>query len=161
MYPTSSNSIPCVQVLGFGVSNVGFRDWISWSGFRVSGFGFRVSDSRLGFGFQVSCFGFRVSGFGLRVSVLGSRVSGLGLRVSGFGFRVRVSEFRFRVLDFRSGVGIDRFRARLDFENGLKKRGWQLLTQNDLAAYTKWKLTQNGCYGSLHKMTIKSLFIIF
>ena len=68
-------------------------------GFRVSGFRlgywrlkFRVS----GFEFLVFWFsGFVVSGFGFRVSGAGFRISGFRIRVSGVGFR-----FRFQVSGF-------------------------------------------------------------
>ena len=98
--------------------------------FRISGFGFWVSDDSASSAaqcravspfFDFTCF--RVSGssgFGFRVSSLGFgfRVSGLGFRVSGFGFRVsgssafgfRVSGFRFRVSGFGFRVSGFRFR---------------------------------------------------
>ena len=88
--------------------------------FGGSGFGFRVSNSEIGFRFssfelQVSGFGFRVrlgsfketwaviraSGFGFRVSVFSFRFSGFGLRVWGFRFRFSGSELRVSGLELR------------------------------------------------------------
>ena len=51
--------------------------------FRVSGFGFRVSD--LKFGFRISTLGLEVSGLGCRV-----RCRAQGLEVSGLGAGLRV-----------------------------------------------------------------------
>jgi hypothetical protein len=47
----------------------------------VLGFGFRVS----GFGLRISDFGFRVSGFESRVPRFGIGVSGIGFQDLGFG----------------------------------------------------------------------------
>ena len=68
--------IACFEVRDFGCLGSGFE-------FRVSGFGFLVSEDRVsGFGIRVS--GARISGFGFRAS--GFRVSGFWCRISGFEF---------------------------------------------------------------------------
>ena len=89
----------------FRVSGFGFRisDFGCW--FRVSDFGLQISGAGFGgFGFQVSGFGlgFRVSGFEFQVSVLGFQFSGFGLWVLGFGFRV--SRLGSRVSGVRCGL---------------------------------------------------------
>ena len=58
-------------------------------GFRVSGFGFRISaHDRYHVRFHlVSAFGVRVSDFGFRVSGFGFRISGFGYQILRFGFR--------------------------------------------------------------------------
>ena len=63
-----------------------------YSGFRVSGFGIRVSGS----GFGVS--GEEVSGFEFRVSGSRFRGPGFGVRASGSGSGVRVSGFEVQIL---------------------------------------------------------------
>ena len=78
-------SVVGFRVLGFGLRISGFVFWVSEFGVRGSGFGFWVS----GFGFRISDFGFRAPGFGFRVSGFEFRVSSFGFRVSGFGFRVQ------------------------------------------------------------------------
>ena len=68
----------------------------------LSEFGLRVTGSELGF--RVTGYGFRVTGYGLRVtgSEFGLRVTGSELRVTGYGFRVWVTgcEYVLRILDF-------------------------------------------------------------
>ena len=66
-----------------------------WFLLLIAGSGFRVS----GFGFRISCVMFRASGCGLRFSSIRFRVSGFGLRILGLGFWVL--DFRFRVSNFR------------------------------------------------------------
>jgi len=83
-----------IHVFTFEVSGVVFSDLVLlvWGdGFRVSGFGLRVSGSVFRIWccwFRVPGFGFRVSGWVFRIWCRRFRVLGFRFRVSGFGFSI-------------------------------------------------------------------------